>query len=178
MLALFSLPKPLHPAVVHFPIVLLLLGAVVAMIAACRPRWGLPGIAAALLVLGAFGAAVAAQSGESGNSRFKATPAIAQLLERHEGWAERTQIAAVFAALLASGTVVASRRPAAARALGIAAAAGALAASWCVIETGHNGGQLVYGQGAGAIISAANNTDSSSGAASPEPKKQRKDDND
>jgi len=149
MTALFSLPSPLHPALVHFPIVLLLLGAIAAVAAAFISRWRTPLIAAVLLSLGAAGSVIAVQTGESDGELVNETPAIEAVLELHEEWAERTQIAAIVAALLAVGVVFATRWPVIATGLRVVTAVGAMAATWCVIQTGHYGGQLVYKYGAG-----------------------------
>ena len=61
---MIPIPNPLHPAVVHFPIVLILFGAAVACAAVVVSRWHLPAIAAVLLGLGAIGAIVATVTGE------------------------------------------------------------------------------------------------------------------
>lgn len=158
MFAILALPSPLHPAVVHFPIVLLLLGAVAAVAAVFIRRWQLPGIAAALCVLGAAGATLAVQTGDREGELAGDTPAIASWVDLHEEWAERTQVAAIIAALLAVGAAVITRWPMAARTLGVATALGAMVSAWCVIETGHHGGQLVYRHGAGVnLVSAGAN---------------------
>ena len=155
MFEILTLPSPLHPAVVHFPIVLILLGSAVAVTAAFTRRWHLPGIAAALFVLGAVGSVVATQTGEREGELVGETPAIEAILNQHENWAERTQFAAILVAMLAVGAVVASRWPGAAHALSVATAAGALAAALCVAETGHYGGQLVFRHGAGVNLAPA-----------------------
>lgn len=147
--SLFALPDPLHPAVVHFPIVLLLLAAPVAVAAVFRrPRW-LAVVAAALLGLGALGAVVAVQTGEEDSERVSETPALEAVMEEHEEWAERTQVVALVAAVLALGAVALGRWPGIALGARVMAAVGALAAGWCVAETGHYGGILVYQHGAG-----------------------------
>jgi uncharacterized membrane protein len=176
MPAIFSLPSPLHPALVHFPIVLILLGSVVAVAAAFIRRWHLPVIAAALFVLGALGTVIAVQTGEREGELVGETPAIEQILDQHEKWAERTQLAAIIVALLAVAAAVTSRWPRAARTLGGVAAAGALAATWCVAETGHYGGQLVYRHGAGVNLASAGSTSALAGPADvAKGKKPRKD---
>ncbi|MEI6107607.1 MAG: DUF2231 domain-containing protein [Opitutae bacterium] len=158
MLALLALPSPLHPAAVHFPIVLLLLGTVVAITAAFTRRWQLPLVAAVLLGLGAIGTVVAVQTGESQGEVVGETPAIEAVLDQHEAWAERTQVAAIVVALLAAAALATTRWPVAARGLGLATGAGALLVAWCVIQTGHYGGQLVYRHGAGVNLMAADGT--------------------
>ncbi len=149
------LPQPLHPAVVHFPIVLLLLGAGVALAAAFTRRWHLPIIAAALLGLGALGTLAAGATGEEDEELMTETPASETVLGQHEQWAERTQVAAVIGALLALGAALSARWPVAARWLGILTAIGAFASVWCVAATGHYGGQLVYRHGAGVATAAS-----------------------
>ena len=149
-------PNPLHPAVVHFPVVLLLLGAVAACAAVVVRRWHLPQVAAVLLGLGAAGAVVAMETGEEEEERVTETPAVEQVLEQHEDWAGRTRTAAVVAAVLAVASACLGRVPAMARATAGLAAAAALGAGWCVAQTGHYGGELVYRHGAGIQAPAGN----------------------
>lgn len=155
LVSLFALPDPLHPAVVHFPIVLLLLAAPVAVAAVFRrPRW-LEVVAAVLLGLGALGAVVAVQTGEDDSEWVAETPALEAVMEEHEEWAERTHVVALVAAVLAIGAVVLGRWSGIALGARVLAAAGALAAGWCVAETGHHGGILVYQHGAGVKTAPA-----------------------
>jgi uncharacterized membrane protein len=60
---MFSLPSPLHPALVHFPIALILFGAVVAVAAVFIGRRVLPPLSAGLLAAAALGAVAAAWTG-------------------------------------------------------------------------------------------------------------------
>lgn len=168
---MFSLPDPLHPAVVHFPIVLLLIGAAVAVAAVFLNRWHLPWTAAALLVLGATGAIVAVQTGESAQEVVgELPPAVEQILDEHEEWAERTELVAGIAGGLALAAVAlgafAARRgedtaagsgPLRKLAFGMRTltAAVALVACFFVYETAHRGGKLVYEHGVGIKSSAA-----------------------
>ena len=144
------MPDPLHPAVVHFPIVLLLFGAVVAVVAVFWPKHGFPGLAAGLLVVGALVTWAAVQSGESDGGLIESTsPQVNSLFDAHETWAKRTLIISMAAALAAAGSVVAARWPRPARAVAIVAAIASVAAAYGVYETGHRGGALVYRHGAG-----------------------------
>lgn len=153
------MPSPLHPALVHFPIVLILLGTLVALPAAFTPRWHLRWIAAALLALGALGAVAASATGEEDGEAVERQPNVEAVLDQHEEWAERTQgfgIAAGFCALAAAAATL--RWPRAAQGIGIASAVVALFAAFCVFQTGHYGGQLVYRHGAGVNLAPAGTT--------------------
>jgi uncharacterized membrane protein len=153
---MIPLPNPLHPALVHFPIALILFGAAVAVAAAFLPRWHLPWLAAGLLLAGAAGAMAAAWSGEEDDEALGAlTPGAEQVLEEHEEWGERTRNLAIVAGLLAAGAAAAARYPRISRSLGIATAVAGLAASYAVAETGHYGGQLVYRHGVGVSPSGS-----------------------
>lgn len=153
---MISIPDPLHPALVHFPIVLILAGTAVAGVAVFLRRWHLPWLAAGLLLTGAAGATAAAWSGEEEEeSTGKLSARAGQILEEHEEWGERTRNLAIVAGLLAAGAVVAGRSPKVARGLGLAAAVAGLAASYAVAEAGHYGGLLVYQHGVGVKTPAA-----------------------
>lgn len=177
MFALLSLPSPLHPAVVHFPIVLILLGTVAAVTAVFTRRWNLPALAAVMLALGAAGAVVAVQTGEREGEMVGETPAIERLLDQHEDWAERTQTAAIVTAVLAIAAVFTRRWAKIARTAGVITALAAMAATWCVMETGHYGGQLVYRHGAGVNLAPAGTTETP-GAAATTGKTRRQPEND
>jgi uncharacterized membrane protein len=143
------LPNPLHPAVVHFPIVLLLLGAVVAIAAVFVRKYGVPVLAAGLLVLGALGTWGAVESGESDGRLVENTaPQVNDLVDAHQTWAKRTLAISIFAAF-AAGCSVLARRPRIARTVAVVAALVSVAAAYGIYETGHRGGALVYRHGAG-----------------------------
>ena len=145
-----ALPDPLHPAIVHFPIVLILLGTVVAAVAVFWRKHQLPVIAAVLLALGAIGTWVAVETGKSdGGLVENASSQVESLLDSHEDWAKRTLTVATIAAVVAAVSVGLVRFPRAGRAAGALAAVIALAASYAVYETGHRGGALVYKHAAG-----------------------------
>lgn len=152
------LPDPLHPALVHFPIVLILLGMLVAIVAVFWRKGYVPAFAAALLTLGAVGTWVAMETGESDGGLVENSAAQAEsLLDAHETWAKRTLAAAATAAVIAVGAVALFRFPRAARGVAVAAALAAGVASWTVYETGHRGGALVYQHGAGVTLGNAIN---------------------
>lgn len=144
------LPDPLHPAVVHFPVVLILVGAVGAVIAIFWRRHHVPLFAGVFLALGAVGAWVAVQTGESDGGLLESlSPAAESLLEAHEDWAERTLLFAVIAAVAAVAAAALTRFPRTMRVTAFVAALMGLAASYAVYETGHRGGALVFRYRAG-----------------------------
>jgi uncharacterized membrane protein len=149
-------PDPLHPAVVHFPIVLLLLGAPLAVVAVFVRRWNLPVLAAVVLALGAGGAIVATWTGgQAAELAGELGGGGEQVLDEHEEWGERARNAGIVAALLAVASAALFRKPVAARAVGAAAALAAVAAAFSVAQAGHYGGQVVYKHGVGVNTAAA-----------------------
>lgn len=148
---IMNIPEPLHPAIVHFPIVLILLGAITAIAAAASPRDVLSRISAIVWFLAVVGALAATWSGDKEEDKAElADPKAEQILEEHEKWGERSRNAAIFAAL-AAGTAVAllKRSPRLSRGAAAITAVISLAASWSVIQAGHYGGLLVYRHGVG-----------------------------
>jgi uncharacterized membrane protein len=149
------IPDPLHPAVVHFPIVLILLGAAAAVVAAFWRGGHLPRFAAVLLALGALGAWAAVRSGESGGGLLETgSPQMEALVEVHETWAKRTFAVSIVAAVAAVASALAGRWPRLARGVAIVAAVASAAAAYAVYETGHRGGTLVYRHAAGVELAA------------------------
>jgi uncharacterized membrane protein len=159
------IPDPLHPAVVHFPIVLILLGAAAAIVAAFWRGGRLPRFAAVLLALGALGAWAAVESGESSGGLLESgSPQMETLVDAHEMWAKRTLGITVLAAVAAVAAVLVRRWPRYARGVAVVAAVASAAAAYAVYETGHRGGALVYRHAAGVAV-AANAPTTASGPA-------------
>lgn len=159
-----NFPEPLHPAVVHFPVVLLILGAPLAVAAVFLRRWHLPVIAAVVLSLGAVSAFVAVSTGEQDEDAAERAGQQAEtVLDEHEEAAERTRSAAVVAAVVAVIAAGLFRFPRVARGVGVFAAVAACMAALGVAQTGHLGGRLVYEFGVGVKQGAV--VKSSEGAA-------------
>ena len=152
---MIAIPSPLHPAIVHFPIVLILIGSVVAVAAVFLRRWHLPWLAAGMLAAGAAGSVAATWSGEEeGELVAELSPTVEAILDEHEEWGERTRNIAIVAGLLGIAAASTSRFPKVARGLAAATALAAVGASYAVAETGHYGGLLVYHHGVGINTSA------------------------
>jgi uncharacterized membrane protein len=149
------IPDPLHPAIVHFPIVLVLLGAGAAILAAFWRGGHLPRYAALLLALGAVGTWVAVETGESSGGLLEsASPQLESLVDAHETWAKRTFVITIVAAVAAAASAVMARWPRLARAVAAVAAIASAAAAYGIYETGHRGGAMVYRHAAGVELAA------------------------
>lgn len=146
-----NLPDPLHPAIVHFPIALVLAGALLAVVSVFRPGWVAPRFTAIILGLGALGAVAATWTGDEDEDRAEnAGQKAEQVLEEHEEWGERSRNMALLGALAAVASAASQKCSARVfRSASMLTAVISLGASCCVIEAGHYGGQLVYQHGVG-----------------------------
>jgi hypothetical protein len=143
------LPNPLHPAIVHFPVVLAFLLPISALWALWAIRrgaaplraWAVPLALSAALALSAW---VAVETGEQQEDKVEqVVPSSA--LDTHEDAAElfltlSGVLVLVAGAGLAPGVVGRSAR--------VLATAGALGLVAAAAQVGHSGGELVYRYGA------------------------------
>lgn len=143
------LPDPLHPAVVHFPVVLAFLLPISAVIAIwtirrgaqVRRAWAVPLALAAAL---AFSSWIAAETGESEEDRVERVVAEAPL-EAHEESAEAFVTGSALILLL---TATGFAKGLVGRVGRMSAVVGATALLVGAAYVGHTGGELVYRHGA------------------------------
>ncbi len=163
---MFQLPPipsfdALHPLIIHFPVVLLLVAPLfVLMGALLPPRKARPVLAAALLLmlLGAVTVFLAIETGEAAGKLADRTPQINAVLERHEHLAEQTRIifaalTIAFAALVITPAVL-RREPArlSTTVLPLVFLIFYGAGTVSLINTAHNGGRLVHEFGVHALV--------------------------
>ena len=147
---------PLHPLIVHFPIVLtfLLPISIVAALWAVRkgtpPRrgWSFPVIVAAALAVSAF---VASRTGESEEERVERVVAE-NAIETHEEAAERFVVLSGVLLVVSLAGFLPRTVGQAARIVTTAGALGLVAAG---VQVGHSGGTLVYREGAASAYTNA-----------------------
>jgi hypothetical protein len=159
------LPTPLHPAIVHFPLVLAFLlplvaaGAVWSIRRGARPRrtWSIPVIATLMLVGSAW---AAVETGEAQDERVERVVAE-QPLSAHEEMAEGFLTASGVVALVAAAGLVGGMIGGIAR---VVTVVGSLVLVLGAVRVGHSGGQLVYKYGAASAYVPAGSNSSASGA--------------
>jgi len=150
LLDTFNHPSTAHAALVHAPIVLTALAAVLAVVSAIalgkRPALRVAALLGCLLAAGsAWGAKI---TGESAYDAMGDPPRVArQLAHDHEGIAEQATYLATLAAVLALGAWL-PKRSLAVTGAWLAAGASGASAYWAATAA-HHGGGLVYTYGVG-----------------------------
>jgi len=150
------LPNPLHPAIVHFPIALVVLlpffaiGALWAIHrgASARRTWLIPTAVAAALTVSAF---VALRTGQAqGEKVERVVPE--RVVDGHEEAAERFLILSGVLLLVAGTGLVGGVVGRSAR---LVSTVGAVALVAAGVQVGTSGGEMVYKHGAASVYAGA-----------------------
>lgn len=150
------LPDPLHPAIVHFPIVFMFLLPVAAASAlwairrggSPRRAWAIPCGLALALTLSAW---LAVETGESQEERVEDTVSDGAL-HPHEEAAERFLLLSGVLLLVSGAGLLGGRAGRSAR---LATVVGAVGLAAVGTQVGHTGGKLVYQYGAASAYTRA-----------------------
>ncbi len=162
---MFQLPpapawEGLHPLIIHFPIVLLMIAPLFVLIGAVVPARHSRNFfisALILMLLGTVSAFVAIETGEAAGKIASRTPEINRLLEHHEQLAEQTRLTftiltLVFATLLALPLLLKRENRITNRVLPIAFLIFYAGGMLLLANTAHNGGRLVHEFGVQSLV--------------------------
>jgi uncharacterized membrane protein len=166
---MFELPSPLHPAIVHLPIVLTFLGTLFALLSIITRRLWLPLYVAVILVLAAAGAQFAVVTGDSQDPMIsKLSAEQQQLVEEHSNWGENGRTALIVAAVLSLIALGLHRFGNSRRLLAALTTLAGCVACFFVVRAAQLGGHLVFQHGIGVENNpAAATTPEASPTASP-----------
>src|SRR5262245_59038452 len=141
----------LHPQIVHFTIVLVIVGVAFRLVSLLRPASFAGPAAATLLILAAASAVLSVRSGTAAHGPVERAPGARPAVMEHEEWGERTQIVLlVLGGIELAGLLLGKFSRA--KWLHITAAGVGLGAVFSVYETAEHGGELVYGHAGGVGI--------------------------
>lgn len=149
-----------HPQIVHFAVVLLLVGVLFRWIS-ITGRAAFTGPAAAVLLLaGTAAALLAVQSGTDAHGPVERVPGARQAVQDHESRGKRAKNVFLFVAILEIGALVAVRRSArVTQGLRIGSAVVGLLGSAALYSAAEFGGELVYNYAGGIGIRSGDTTD-------------------
>lgn len=138
----------LHPLVVHFTIVLIVVGVVFKLVSLLgRPAFAGPA-ATTLLLLGAVSAYVSTQSGTAAHPPVERAPGARPPVMEHEEWGNRTGHIMLGVGIIELAGLALRRWPKVKIVHAVSAVVG-LAALVSVYETAEHGGELVYAYAGG-----------------------------
>lgn len=141
----------LHPLVVHFTIVLAVVGVGFRLVSLFgRPAFASPA-ATTLLLLAAIAGVVSAQSGDAAHGPVERAPGARPAVVEHEAWGERARNVLILVGMVEL-VGLAMARSARLRHVHIGAAALGVVAVFAVYEAGEHGGELVYSYAGGVGI--------------------------
>jgi uncharacterized membrane protein len=148
----------MHPQIVHFAIVLTIIGAAFRVISLLgKPAFASPA-ASALLILAALAGYASTQSGTAAHGPVERVPGARTAVQEHEEWGERARNALfVLGAIELVG--LAMRKTKYATMVNGVAAIGALICVGAVYEAGEHGGKLVYSYAGGIGIRTGDEKD-------------------
>jgi len=148
----------LHPQVVHFTIVLAIVGVTFRLVSLLgKPVFASPA-ATTLLLLAAASSVISVRSGTAAHGPVERAPGARPAVMEHEEWGERTQTALLVVGAIEILGLVLRRSPKVRLVHSLAAVAG-VAAVVCVYEAGEHGGELVYSYAGGVGIRSGDSKD-------------------
>jgi uncharacterized membrane protein len=153
---MFEIPDPIHPAIVHFPIVLVFLGTLISILTIFTRRGALPQFTAFILILAAGAAQLAViTGGDQADDVVQRMPESRPLIYHHAEWGERTRTVAVVAACSAVVALAFYKARTFRRVMAFVTTIIAAGASYCALEAAERGAEMVYHHGVGIELKPA-----------------------
>jgi uncharacterized membrane protein len=150
---------PLHPQIVHFVIVLCLVGVAFRWLSLTNKVPFAGPAATTLLLLGAVAAWLAVSSGTAAHQPVESIPGVGAAVRAHEDWGERARtVLLVIAAIELAGLLLA-KLPTFRRWVHIVSAVVGLLGAGAVFEAGQKGGELVYSYAGGPGLRTGDTAD-------------------
>jgi uncharacterized membrane protein len=144
----FSIPEPLHPAIVHFPIALTFIAAGLSILSLLTKRFAIPQYTTLSLILAAITAQLAILAGiNQPEIAHYLRPELQVPFHEHSVWGERLRSVLLAAAGLSIFPLIVTRWSSLRRAFAFLCMVTTFGAVYCVIETGEHGANLVYQHG-------------------------------
>lgn len=148
----------LHPQIVHFTIVLAIVGAAFRLVSLLgKPAFASPA-ATTLLLLAALASVVSVRSGTDAHGPVERVPGARPAVMEHEEWGDRTQTGLLILGVIELAAL-AMRRSKHLKVVHGVAAIGALICVGLVYETAEHGGELVYSYAGGVGIRTGDEKD-------------------
>jgi uncharacterized membrane protein len=138
----------LHPQIVHFTIVLTIVGVIFRLVSLLDRRWWVGPAAATLLIFAAVSSVISVRSGTAAHAPVERAPGARPAVMEHEEWGERTQSILIVLGMIELAGLILRNWPKVQVVHGLAAVVG-LGAVFAVYETGEHGGELVYAYAGG-----------------------------
>jgi uncharacterized membrane protein len=148
----------LHPQVVHFTIVLAIVGAAFRVLSLLGKPAFLSPAATTLLLLAALASIVSVQSGTDAHGPVERVPGARGAVSEHEEWGDRTRTGLLILGAIELVALAMQQSPRVRIVHGVAAI-GALICAGLVYETGEHGGELVYSYAGGVGLRTGDEKD-------------------
>lgn len=147
-----------HPQLVHFAVVLGIVGVLFRLISLTGKAGWTNGAATAMLIAAGAVGYVTAESGQQAHGPIERIPGAMEAVEEHEEWGNRARnMLLVVAAIELVGLTL--RKHKAAPALRLVSGLAGIGAVFALYEAGEHGGELVYSYAGGPGIRSGDTTD-------------------
>ncbi len=147
-----------HPQLVHFAVVLCIVGVTFRLISLTGKAPWTNQAAAGLLIVGGVVAFFTAMSGQQAHGPVESIPGVAKAVGEHEDWGHIARNILILVAL-AELLAIAITNKAAVKGLRIVSVLAGLGGAYAIFETGEHGGDLVYEYGGGPGIRSGDPAD-------------------